>query len=120
LLKQYGSNWPSSAPPHLLAELGSWVTEERQELVLALKVLAADLNQGYHDLYSWIVADVDGQRFKDFDEFFRLVTESTEPYLVLRDEDYFELVIDRQKADDSHTAILRTYRIEHDRSPDLR
>ena len=120
LLKQYGSNWPSSAPPQLLAELGSWVTEERQELVLALKVLAADLNQGYHDLYSWIVADVNGQPFKDFDEFSRLVTEPTGPYLVLRDEDYFELVIDRQKADDSHTAILRTYRIEHDRSPDLR
>ncbi len=120
LLMQYGPNWPTTAPAHLVAELGSWVTENRQEIVLALRVLPADLNQGYHDLYGWIVDTVNGQSFKNFDEFYRLVTESTAPYLVLRDEDYFELVIDRQKAAASHEQILRTYRIEHDRSPDLR
>ena len=120
LLKQYGPNWPDAAPSHLVAELGSWVTEERQEIVLALRVLAADLNQGYHDLHGWIVDTVDRQSFKNFDEFYRLVTESTEPYLVLQDNDYFELVIDRQKAAESHEQILSTYRIEHDRSPDLR
>ncbi|MCP4405626.1 MAG: serine protease [bacterium] len=120
LLKQYGGNWPNNAPSQLVSELGSWVTEERQEIVLALRLLAADVNQGYHDLFAWIVTEVDGQSFKDFDEFYQLVMESEEPYLVLRDEDYFELVLDRQKADESHESILKTYRIEQDRSPDLR
>ncbi len=120
LIKQFGSNWPSSAPAHLLDELGSWVTEDRQEIVMALKVLAAELNQGYHDVFTWIVEDVNSQRFKNFDEFYALVMNSTEPYLVLQDEEYFELVIDRQKAEESHENILETYRIDHDRSPDLR
>ena len=119
LLKQYGGNWPKSAPSDLVSELGSWVTEDRQEIVLALRVLAADVNQGYHDLYAWTVNEVNGQSFKNFDEFYHLVMDSKEPYLVLRDEDYFELVIDREKAEKSHENILKTYRIERDRSPDL-
>ncbi len=120
LLLQYGPNWPNAAPAHLVAELGSWVTEERQEIVLALRVLAAELNQGYHDLHGWIIDQVDGQTFKHFNEFYELVTKATGPYLVLQDSDYFELVIDRQKAEASHQDILDTYHIEHDRSPDLR
>ena len=120
LLTQYGSNWPQNAPDYLLAELDKPISDTRQEVVLALKVLAADVNQGYHDLFAWMINDVNGKTFKNFDEFYRLVMESNEPYLALRDEEFFELVLDRKKAEAAHQDILNTYRIEHDRSPDLR
>jgi len=120
LLTRYGSNWMQNAPDYLLAELDKPITEQRQEVVLALKVLSAEVNQGYEDVFAWIINDVNGQTFKDFNEFYRLVIDSKEPYLVLRDEDFVELVLDRQKAEAANQEILATYRIEHDRSPDLR
>ncbi len=120
LLTRYGSNWAENAPNYLVAEIDKPITEQRQEVVLALKVLSAEVNQGYDDVFAWIINDVNGQTFKDFNEFYRLVMESNEPYLVLRDEDFFELVLDRQKAEAANQEILDTYHIEHDRSPDLR
>ena len=120
LIRQFGSNWPTSAPSNLLEELSNWVTDERQDVVVALKILAADVNQGYHELFGWVVAEVNDTKVKNFRQFFQIVTQSQDPYLVFKDKDNFELVIDRQKAEQSHATILRTYRIDQDRSPDLR
>ena len=60
------------------------------------------------------------KQIKDFNELFQIVTQTTEPYLIFKDELGFQIVIDREKAEESHELVLRTYRIEHDRSPDLR
>ncbi|MBW1805758.1 MAG: hypothetical protein JRJ06_05210 [Deltaproteobacteria bacterium] len=57
---------------------------------------------------------------KDFAGFFRIVTQSEDSYTVLRDKKRFEIVIDRKKAKESHEAILQTYRIKQDCSPDLK
>lgn len=120
LLERWGSDWPDAAPSDLVRELKNWVTEEKQEVVVALKILAADVNTGYHDVRTWIVAEVNGKQIKDFNEFFQRVTHATEPYLVFKDEMGFQIVIDRKKAEESHEHVLRTYHIEYDRSPDLR
>jgi S1-C subfamily serine protease len=120
LLERWGSDWLDSAPSDLVRELKNWVTEEKKEVVLVLKILAADVNTGYHDIRAWIVTEVNGKQIKDFDEFFQIVTQTTEPYLVFKDELGFQIVIDREKAEESHELVLRTYRIEHDRSQDLR
>jgi len=120
IIKQFGSSWMHKAPPRLVQELSNWVTDERKEIVVALKVLAADVNQGYHDLFAMIVEEVNEKKVKDFDEFFRIVTQSKEPYTVFRDKKRFEIVIDRKKAEESHEKILQTYRIKQDCSSDLK
>jgi len=120
LLKRWGSDWPDSAPSALVEEISNWVTEEKKEVVTALKILAADVNTGYHDIRTWVVTEVNGKEIKDFDEFFQIVTHATEPYLVFKDEMGYQIVIDRKKAEESHEQVLRTYRIERDLSPDLR
>jgi hypothetical protein len=104
----------------LVEKLSDWVTEEEREVVIALKILAADVNMGYHDVRTWIVRKLNGKEIKDFNEFFQIVTHATDPYLVFKDEMGYQIVIDRKKAEESHEHVLRTYRIEHDRSPDLR
>ena len=120
LLEQWGPNWPNDAPLELVAELSNWPDENRREVVVALKVLAADVNMGYHDISTWIVSEVNGKKIKDFTEFFQLVTQVTEPYVVFKDERGFQIVLDQQKAEESREKILQTYHIEYDRSPDLR
>jgi hypothetical protein len=88
--------------------------------VVALKVLAADVNMGYHNINTWIVTEVNGTTIKDFNEFFQVVTHVTEPYVVFKDDRGFQIVIDRKKAEESLETVLQMYHIERDRSPDLK
>ena len=85
-----------------------------------LQVLAADLNRGYHNLSSWIVSEVNGQPFKDFNAFVKILTTSSAPFTVFKNQQGFQIVIDRQKAQESHAGILQTYNIDADRSSDLK
>jgi S1-C subfamily serine protease len=120
LIKSWGSNWQMRAPNHLVTKLSEWPTEEKKEVVVALQVLASDVNKGYHDVAREVVEEVNGKHFRDFDEFYGLVMSSREPFLVFRTEDDFLIVIDRKKALESHAGILGTYRIDSDRSDDLK
>ena len=45
---------------------------------------------------------------------------SKEPFIVLKDKKEFQIVLNRKKAEESHAAILDTYRIKSDRSYDLK
>lgn len=119
LLGEWGRNWQQDAPMQLVQELSEWPSADRQEVVMALNVLAADVNLGYHNLNCWVIREVNGQPVKNFTEFFQSVTQSREPFLTLNDELGFQVVLDRQKAEESHAQILQTYQIDHDRSPDL-
>ena len=121
LIKQLGgSNWWDDAPAQLVAELSKWVTKDRLNVVVALKVLASDLNQGYHNVFAWVVDEVNGQKIKDFEQCFQIITQATEPYIVLKNRKGFEIVIDRKKAETTHKKILWLYRIKEDRSSDLK
>ncbi len=105
------------APEYLISELENWPTQERQELVIAIQTLGADINRGYHDLYSWMLTEVNGKRFRDFKEFVRIVTESTEPFIVFKNSKGFQIVLDRKKAIAANKNILHAYGIKDDRSP---
>lgn len=119
LLREWGSEWYSRAPKELIVELGKLPTQTGKETVLALHVLAADMNIGYHDLSQRIIKLVNGKPYKDFNEFYHEVSTSTGPYVIFEDQLKNQFVIDRQKAFASHEAILKTYQIPQDRSFDL-
>ena len=117
LTKNLLCEWKNcKAPKELLIEAKNRPDEERSEVVLAVQVLPADVNRGYHSLRNWIVREVDGKGFRNFREFHKLVTGSLEPYLVLASEDGFRLVLDREEALAAHDGILRTYNITEDSS----
>lgn len=120
LLLEWGDMWGSRAPHELLVELTKLPTEAERETVVALQVLAADINKGYHDVALDIIKSVNGKPYKDFNDFYRQVTTDTDPYVVFTDSQENQVVIDRQKAAASHETILSMYRIPEDRSPDLR
>lgn len=120
LLRMWGPQWYANAPNELMAFLSDNVPEvEGEQVVLALKVLAADVNQGYHGLNNWVVETVDGQRIRNMKELIAAVEKGKgNEFLTLGDGAGQVLVLDRKKAESTQSDILNTYRIPVDRSPD--
>lgn len=112
--------WGEDAPEPFFVELSSFRTPERHEVVVALHALPAEVNTGYHGVRNWIVHKVNGHTFKDFEEFYHLIVDSDSAYVTFEDKWNLQMVIDRQKAQQSHAQILRTYDIKAGKSPDLR
>jgi hypothetical protein len=80
-------------------------------MVVALQVLAADVNLGYHDIRNWIVDSVNGVPVRDFYDFTRQLRDNQNPYLVFRSESGYQVVVNHEQAQASETAILNQYRI---------
>lgn len=120
LLQSWGGNWYEKAPRDLVARLGfNMVTPEQDEVVLALRVLAADVNEGYHNVSSWTVEKVNGEKIRNLKHLIELMENAADPFVVLENEWGQKLVLDREQAEQAGPQILGTYRIPQDRSPDL-
>ncbi|WP_083264265.1 S1C family serine protease [Pseudohongiella acticola] len=111
LIKRWGSDWTRSAPVNLLHARSQWSSPERREMVVALQVLAADVNSGYHDVRNWIVDSVNGEPIQDFYDFVQQLRGNESEFVVLRSDSGFQLVIDHLEAIASEDDILQRYRI---------
>jgi S1-C subfamily serine protease len=112
-------NTCDETPKGLAGELLNWPTREMKEVVIALKVLPADINKGYHDMKSWVVSKVNGNKIKDLNELHSLVTTASDPLIVFENKYGNQIVIDREKAEKTHKSILSTYYIKKDCSTEL-
>ncbi|MBU0483950.1 MAG: trypsin-like peptidase domain-containing protein [Proteobacteria bacterium] len=117
LLLEWGDQWQKRAPDELLVELGNLQTETQKETVLALHVLPADINKGYHTIAQRIIRSVNDEPYQDFNDFYSKTVNGSEPYVVFKDWQKNQFIIDRKKAIASHEAILDTYKIPSDRFP---
>ncbi len=121
LLKSWGGNWYATAPQELTSLLRfNYVTDERDEVVVALKVLAAPVNQGYQDLSNWIITEVNGRKVRNLRELVDLIETGTDPFVTFKNTWGHQIVLDRARVAAAQAQILATYRIPEDRSPDLR
>jgi len=111
LIKRWGPDWSRSAPVNLLQARSQWSSPERREAVVALQVLPADVNLGYHDVRNWIVESVNGTAIRDFAHFSGLLRYQNDNYSVFRSERGYQIVINHQQAEESEQAILQQYRI---------
>jgi len=94
-------------------------SKEKQELVVLLKVLASSHSRGDYGISMWHIEKVNGKEFKNFKEFYNLVTTSKEKFIVLEDEDGAKVVIDREKALATEKELLKRYSIKANKSDDL-
>jgi S1-C subfamily serine protease len=97
-----------------------WQDEERTEVVLLLKVLASDMSRGDNNFGMWAIDTINGEAFRDFQEFYEKVQKSHEKYLILQDKQGVQVIIDTQEARNKQAEILKKYNIEFDRSITLR
>ncbi|MCW8195686.1 serine protease [Proteobacteria bacterium 005FR1] len=111
LIKRWGGDWHKRAPTEFLHARNRWASDEKREIVVALKVLASDVNLGYHDWKNWLVDSVNGTPIRDFKHFVQLVHGAEGSHLVLKDEDGYQMVIDNAKAQESEQEILAMYQI---------
>ena len=92
---------------------------ERQEVVVALQVLAGDVNLGYHDWRNWVVESVNGKQVKDFQQFANLLKQNLEDNVVFENKNGYQMVINHDKAMESENTILSQYRIPAAHSAEL-
>ena len=94
---------------------------EGEEIVIIIKILASEVNNGYDDLIDMRVLEVNGKRVRNLQELIRTVeTDRENPFVVFKTEHHQTIAIDRKKAEAAHAEILSIYRIADDRSSDLK
>ncbi|WP_457747614.1 PDZ domain-containing protein [Sulfurimonas sp.] len=91
---------------------GKWATPQKDEAVILLRVLADESNRGDHKFSLWMIDELNGKKFKDFREFKKMIEESKDRFIVLKNEDGVEVAIDRDKARSVESKILRRYSIK--------
>ena len=95
-----------------------WASDREDEAVVLLKVLADKTNRGDHSRSLWKVETINGETFKDYADFKKKFQTSCEKFIILKDGDGMEIVIDRQKAKDASESILKRYSIRRASSED--
>ena len=109
LIRRWGRDWHSQAPIDFLHARNLWATPEQQELVVALKVLAADVNLGYHNWTNWIIHQVNGEAITDFDHFAELIYSYKGDYIQLSDNKGYKMVLDHGQALAAESGIKQLY-----------
>jgi S1-C subfamily serine protease len=111
LIKRWGNDWSRSAPVSLLQARSDWSSTERSELVVALQVLAADVNLGYHDWRNWVVEKINGEDIRNFQHFADKLKGNKNEHVVFENKNGYQMIINRAEAISTEDAILNQYRI---------
>ena len=111
LIKRWGNDWSRSAPVSLLQARSEWSSTERSELVVALQVLAADVNLGYHDWRNWVVEKINGEDIRNFQHFADKLKGNKNEHVVFENKNGYQMIINRAEAISTEDAILNQYRI---------
>ena len=119
LIKRWGNDWSRTAPVSLLQARNEWSSPERRQLVVALQVMAADVNLGYHDWRNWIVDYVNDEPVRDFQHFADLIKNNSNDNVVMENKNGYQLVVNHEEAIASEAEILARYRIPAAHSADL-
>ena len=90
-----------------------WATDEKEEAVILLKVLASPANRGDHNYSLWMVDKVDSKNFKNFAEFIQIIRDFKGKYLIIENRDGVKIAIDREKAKELEQVILNRYDIKN-------
>jgi S1-C subfamily serine protease len=95
-------------------------TRDRRNVIIVSSVLADEINVGYQDLGDSIIVKANGKPVSILADLVAAVEGNTGPYHVFVDDRGKEIVLDRAKAGARQALILQRYKIDSDRSADLR
>jgi S1-C subfamily serine protease len=120
-LLEWGSQWFFSAPSKLLNfYLNGIRTTDKKEIILLSKVLADEINLGYHDIDNVVIEKANGRKISDMSDLVRAVEENRNTFHIFEDDSGNKIVLKREVSDKFSSRILETYKIKSDRSEDLK
>jgi len=122
LLKAWGGSWWEKAPVPFLNYIvgpGMLNDKSKKEVVVLLDVLPDELNVGYLDFGNEVIAKVNGQEFKSFVDFVKLVEENKGKYCVFETEQKIPIIINTENVDSVTKEILSRNNIPAQYSADV-
>ncbi|MDQ7091674.1 MAG: serine protease [Methylococcales bacterium] len=111
MLNSWGMPQVNSGPYHFLNYKPEWRSVNKEESVVALQVLAADVNFGYHNVNSWLVDKINGKSIKNFVQFCQLLKANKEKNVIFENKQGYQIVLNHQEVKKSEKYILKLYRI---------
>lgn len=120
-LKEWGREWWDEAPRNLVNYYYEGEpTEERRGVIVLVKVLADEVNVGYHDWRYNVISYVNGKKISTMKDLVRAFEDYGGRYHTIVDERGYEIVLERDKVQEANQRILKKYKINSDRSENLR
>ncbi len=120
-LFEWGRQWYFSAPTKLISIYQNDIrTDSRRQVILLTKVLADEINQGYHDYENLVIVKVNGRSISDMKDLVKAFEENREAYDIIEDDNGVKIVLKRDSAQKFNSRILKLYQIDSDRSGDLK
>ncbi len=119
LLNSLGDGFYWAIP--FLPERWSFVSGERDEQVVLLRVLAGGLNEGYHDEFFQKIETVNGEAVKNLRHMINLIEAGEgDDFIVFESSNGRKIVLDRNAVKKYGERILKAYQVTTDRSEDLK
>lgn len=121
-LMEYGTekDWHINAPKELINfYINGEPAEDQREIVVLVKVLADEINVGYHDFVDAVISSVNGVKVTKIDDLVRGFEKNRGEYHVIEDIRGYKMVLDRKKVAENGERILKKYKIGSDRSKNM-
>jgi S1-C subfamily serine protease len=120
-LKTWGATWFANAPKNLVASFQfDQLTQVGERIVVLTRVLPDEVNKGYHNSGDYRIVKVNGQPINNLQDLVRIVEGSSEPFVSFTDRWGASVILDRKAVEARKHEILDKYRIEKDRSDNLK
>lgn len=116
----WGEEWLEEAPLNLLNYyVYGQPTDDRREIVVLTRVLADEINAGYHERADEVVSHVNGKKISTIRDLVAAFQEHKGKYHTIVDERGYKIFLDKNEVDENGQRILKKYKIDSDRSEDL-
>jgi S1-C subfamily serine protease len=120
-LLQEWSSWSSRAPKNLLNYyFYGHPTKDQKEIIILLKVLADEINTGYHDWNYNVIKSVNGKNISNMNDLVAAFENNTGDFHIIEDEQGEKIILDRDKVKENNKNILDKYKVSSDRSENLK
>jgi hypothetical protein len=95
-------------------------SEDRRQVIVLTKVLGDDLTVGYDDFKDHVIVRVNGKEISTTADLVKAIEGNEGKYHVLMDEWGNQIALERAKTNQAQRKILEKYKIDADRSADLK
>jgi S1-C subfamily serine protease len=116
------AEWFANTAPDELkfySNYGNEALEDKRQVLLINKVLAAPLNRGYQDMGDLIVESVNGKRPRDLKDLAGMIENWKGPLIEIRAQSGEIIVLDRERVTMDAKEILEMHGVHADRSRDM-